>query len=134
MLLKEKAISLLESRQLKPNKRTIGGRADLVVKLNDNYTFTVRDHKTKPECLYANLKNGDVLTEWVELNEVSLPLAIDYVCSFAKPNIKQSLLSKRILFWGTSIICFFVLTGMSAYLIAKNTSNCNYQQSTSSLK
>jgi hypothetical protein len=134
MLLKEKAISLLESRQLKPDKRTIGGRSDLVVKLSDNYTFTVREHKIKPECLYANLKNGDVLTEWVELDEVSLPLAIDYVCSFGKPSIKPSLLSKPTLFWGASIICFFVLVGISAYLIAKNKSTCNYQQSTSSLK
>ncbi len=134
MLLQEKVISLLESRQLKPEKRRIGGRSDLVVKLNNNYTFTIREHKIKPGYLYANLKNGDVLTEWVELDEVSLPLAVDYVYSFTRPNIKPSLLSKRTLFLWISIICFLILTGMSAYLIAKNTSNCNCQQSTSSLK
>jgi len=134
MLLQEKVIGLLESRQLKPEKRKIGGKLDLVVKLNDNYTFTIREHKIKPGYLYANLKNGDVLTEWVELDEVSLPLAIDYVYSFAKPNTKPSQLSKQSLFWWTSIICFIVLTGMSVYLIAKNTSTCNCQQSTSSLK
>ncbi|MDF5735287.1 MULTISPECIES: hypothetical protein [unclassified Nostoc] len=134
MLLQEKVISLLESRQLKPKERRIGGRSDLVVKLNNNYTFTIREHKIKPGYLYANLKNGDVLTEWVELDEVSLPLAIDYVNSFNRPNIKPSLLSKRTLFLWTSIICFLILTGMSAYLIAKKPSTCNCQQSTSSLK
>lgn len=134
MLLQEKVISLLDSRQLKPEERRIGGRSDLVVKLNNNYTFTIREHKIKPGYLYANLKNGDVLTEWVELDEVSLPLAIDYVYSFTRPNIKPSLRSKRTLFLWTSIICFLILTGMSAYLIAKKTSTCNCQQSTSSLK
>lgn len=134
MLTKEKAINLLESRKLKPNKRIIGGNSNLVVKLNDNYTFTIREHKTKPGYLYANLKNGDVLAEWNELDEVSLPLAIDYIGNFAKPNIKATLLNKRTLIFWTSVILSIAFIGFSAYFIAKKTINCNEQQSLSSLK
>lgn len=134
MLTKEKAISLLESRELKPNKRIIGGNSNLVVKLNDDYTFTIREHKTKPGYLYANLKKGDVLAEWIELDEASLPLAIDYIRNFAKPNIKPTRLNKRILILWTSVIFSLVFVGLSAYFIAKKTSNCNYQQSIPSLK
>jgi hypothetical protein len=134
MLVKEKIISLLESRQLKHNERTIGGNSNFVVKLNDNYTFTIREHKTKPGYLYANLKNGDVLAEWSELDEVSLPLAIDYIRNFARPNINPTLFRKRSLIFWTSVSLSIVFVGTSAYLIGKNMSTCNYQQSTSSLK
>jgi hypothetical protein len=134
MLTKEKAISLLESRELKPNKRIIGGNSNLVVKLNDDYTFTIREHKTKPGYLYANLKNGDVLAEWIELDEASLPLAIDYIHNFAKPNIKPTRLNKRTLIFWTSVILSIGFVGFSGYLIGKKTINCNDQQSLSSLK
>jgi len=134
MLTTEKAISLLESRELKPNKRIIGGNSNLVVKLNDDYTFTIREHKTKSGYLYANLKNGDVLAEWIELDEVSLPLAIDYIRNFAKPNIKPTRLNKRTFIFWTSVILSIGFVGFSGYLIGKNTMNCNYQQSPSSLK
>lgn len=134
MLTKEKAISLLESRELKPNKRIIGGNSNLVVKLNDDYTFTIREHKTKPGYLYANLKKGDVLAEWIELDEASLPLAIDYIRNFAKPNIKPTRLNKRTLIFWTSVILCIGFVGFSAYLIGKKTINCNDQQSFSSLK
>jgi hypothetical protein len=134
MLTEEKAISLLVSRELKPQKRIIGGNSNLVVKLNDDYTFTIREHKTKPGYVYANLKKGDVLAEWIELDEVSLPLAIDYIGNFAKPNIKPTLLNKGALILWISLILSIGFVGIFGYFIGQKTSNCNYQQSPSSLK
>ena len=123
---KKKITRLLKSKHLTPTERKIGD--GIVIKLIDDYTFTIREHKHKPGYLCANLKKGDVLAEWNELNDESLPLAIDYAYQVTQAKRKRNFFKNSAVMWLISLIVFIALVGSAAYITSRVT-NCNYEQS-----
>jgi hypothetical protein len=93
-----------------------------------NYTFTIREHETKPNLVYANLKNGDVLFEWTELDAAALPLAWEHAQRYVYPNSKapQSKRSEMML-WGMAI-AVLVLSVVTSYVVLNRVNNCAPQQ------
>ncbi len=125
----EKVIELLKANKLNPSKRTLGGKLSIVSKLVEDYTFTVRPHKYKPGLLSANLKKGDVLAIWDELDENSLPHAVDYVRQVTQldiqPKQKQPLFNPTVIFLSSVIAFFGLAVGGGLYLTSNS---CKYQQ------
>lgn len=143
----ETAVNLLKSQNLSPVIRTIGGDSSVVAKLIDDYTLTIRELKTKPGYFYANLKNGDVLVQWNELDEGSLPLAVDYALNLRQninsinptltptqlptPTSTQPRFRLRIpnpILWTGTIVVVILAASTSYYVTWKKISTCNYQQ------
>lgn len=123
---KKKITRLIKSKQLTPSERKIGD--GIVIKLIDDYTFTIREHKHKPGYLYANLKKGDVLAEWNELDDKSLPFAIDYAYQVTQAKTKRKFFKNSVVIWLLSAIVFLALVGSAAY-ITRRATNCNCEQS-----
>jgi len=138
----EEAFDFLKSKGLDPKNRPIGEDPSVVAYLKPKTTFTVRKHKHKDGVLYGNLWNHNVLAEWRELDETSLPFALEYCLKLlnlpgilpAAKEVSQpielpqasdvpQLKKKNLLLWISAIaVC---ILGVSTFYVAANrTKSC----------